>query len=819
MRYVMARTTALGLISAALVLILSAFVSAQESPDIGWPRVFAKAGKELTVYQPQVDSWKDYTAIHFRCAVSVKGVLAEEKFGIAEIDATTVVDHATRTVAVKAGKRELRFGKVTDAEAAALRAAVEELAPSRNVTVIALDRVLAYLDASKHPLQQKAEINLDPPKIFYSAKPALLVVLIGKPRLKPVEADRTDLMFVLNTNWDILYDTSSKQYYLLNGDNWLCTADVMKGPWTPASQLPRSFASLPADENWVEARRHMPGKPVKAAPTVFVSSEPAELIVTAGVPEFDPISNTRLMQVTNTESILFLNTADGKYYFLVAGRWFRGGDLAGPWSGASKDLPDEFARIPDDDASAFVKACVPGTQEAQDALMLASIPKTITINPTEAKPIEVTYSGQPKFVPVQGATGVQYATNSPYTVFLVNGAYYCCFQGMWFTSAAATGPWAFCTSVPQPIYTIPPSHPTYNVTYVTVESSTPTTVVYSQTAGYSGEYVAATGVLMFGAGMLLGAAIADDDDHYYYYPPYPVHYSYGCGARYYYGYGGYHAAAYSCYGPYGGAGYATAYNPATGTYGRAAYAYGPYGAAGARAAYNPYTGGYAVAAGVTTPYGSAGRVAGYNPNTGTYGRAAGVSGQYGSAAAGRVYNPRTGAYAQGGVVSTDRGTAAAGSAYNPNTGGAAAGRAVSGESGSAGAIRTNQGTGAVAWDTENGQGAVVKTRSGDVYAGNGDTVYKKDSDGNWSSNSGSGWESVSKPQAEKSGTSSAQESRGSNSRDLEAQSKARERGNASAQTATQSRSGGFQGRGALSGSGSRTAPSRTSGGGGRGGRR
>jgi hypothetical protein len=74
-------------------------------------------------------------------------------------------------------------------------------------------------------------------------------------------------------------------------------------------------------------------------------------------------------------------------------------------------------------------------------------------------------------------------------------------------SGAATGPRAFCTTVPAAIYIIPPSSPCHNVTYVVVQSSTPTTVVYSLTAGYSGEYVAATGVLMFGAGMLVGAGL------------------------------------------------------------------------------------------------------------------------------------------------------------------------------------------------------------------------------------------------------------------------------------------------------------------------
>jgi hypothetical protein len=230
------------------------------------------------------------------------------------------------------------------------------------------------------------------------------------------------------------------------------------------------------------------------------------------------------------------------------------------------------------------------------------------------------------------------------------------------------------------------------VTYVTVQSSTPTTVVYSQTAGYSGEYVAANGVLMFGAGMILGAIIADHHDDYYY-PPYAAHYSYGCGARYSYAYGGYYRGASVSYGPYGGAGAAAAYNPRTGTYSRGAYAYGPAGSASVRQAYNPYTGARAGAARVDTAYGSAGRF--------------------------RAYNPATGTAARGGYRSNDYGTV--------------------------GGVQTNRGTGAVAWDTRSGQGAVVKGKE-NVYAGKDGTVYKKDNSGNWSSNSGSGWESVNKPQ-------------------------------------------------------------------------
>lgn len=741
-----------------LALTLTVFGPAVAEPpaDPGWPRVFKKEKKQLTVYQPQVDYWNGYTNMHFRCAIAVKGVTKQERFGVGEVDAVTVVDQTARILALLPTHREVRFPNCTDSELAALRRAVDELKPPDQAVTLSLDRVLAYLNPAEQPVQRTVEVSLDPPKIFTSTTPALLVIFMGEPQFKPVETNRTDVLFALNTNWDILYDTASGLYYLLNGDGWLSAPDVLKGPWTPARAVPPSFYSLPKTENWAEVRKCLPGKAAKKAPRVFATTEPAELIVTDGAPSYMPVRGTKLLRANNTESVLFLHSGDGKLYFLVAGRWFRGDSLDGPWTAASKDLPPDFGQIPDDNPAAYVKASVPGTREAQDAVLLASVPTTTTVSITNV-PVNVTYNGAPQFVAIPSTT-VEYAVNTPNQVFLVNGGYYWCLSGAWLCGATANGPWSYCTSVPSAIYTIPPSHPNYNVTYVVVQSATPTTVVYSQTSGYSGEYVAASGVLMFGMGMLVGAAIADHHDYYY---PAPIHYSYGCGAIYNHGYGGYYSSA-RVYGPYGGAGRTASYNPYTGTYARSSYAYGPYGSASRSAAYNPYTGARAAGGQIHTPYGSAGRFG----------------------------------------------------AYNPSTGNAAWGGYRSGEQGTVGAIRTSQGSGMAAWNTEHGQGAVGRTRSGDIYASNGNTVYRRDSNGSWSQNSGSGWESTSKPQpAAQAGTTrarssweaqpratTASSSSGSggwtqNRQSLESQAQARSWGNRQASQSSSSRSGsGWRGQ-------------------------
>ena len=174
--------------NAFIFLFLILFVSviflaaAAESPpaDPGWPRVIEKNGNELTIYQPQVDFWNNYAKLGFRCALSVKSAGAkEEKFGIAEIEADTVTDHGNRTVVVRPQKRELRFPNIAEAEANVLRGIVNELHPPVQAMTVSLDRILTYLEPEKQSVQQSVDLNLDPPKIFYSAKPAILVIFLG----------------------------------------------------------------------------------------------------------------------------------------------------------------------------------------------------------------------------------------------------------------------------------------------------------------------------------------------------------------------------------------------------------------------------------------------------------------------------------------------------------------------------------------------------------------------------------------------------------------------------------------------------------------
>lgn len=655
--------------------------------DPGWPRQFSKDGDTVLVYQPQVDDWKDYQVIHYRAAIELvlKGAAAS-RFGVLCVEAQTQTDPATRTVVMHEEKAEVRFPNVPEAEEAKLAALVKESLPHRRSLTISLDRVLAYIKDTAGT-QRSVTVSMEPPAVFRSEKPAILVMFMGTPAFQPVA--NTKLMFATNTNWDVFLDTPSNLYYLLHGSTWLTAPDAVKGPWVAAQALPQDLTKLPAnDPNWDDVRKALPGVPAAEVPTVFVSTAPAELIVTKGKPQFSPIAGTALMYVSNTDSPLFLHTREQNFYHLVAGRWFRSKSLDGPWKSATNDLPADFSRIPDDSPMDYVSASVPGTQDAQDAVLVASIPQRATVSRKDLT-VTVSYEGPPKFVPIEGTT-MFYATNTPHQVIRVDKTYYCCANGVWFVSDAPTGLWAVCTSVPQVIYTIPATSPVHNVTYVTVYSSTPDTVVVGYTSGYNGAYIA-SGVVMFGAGVVTGAIIANNYHHN------SCYYSYGCGAVYHGAYGGYYRAA-TVYGPYGGVGRAAAYNPATGAWARGAYAYGPNGGAFARQAYNPQTGVYRGQVGGTNPYGAWSRGV--------------VSKGDDWIAGGRNANAR----GTVGWAETSGGRSAVG--VKGNYGGAA--------------VAGNQG------------GAAIRTGSGDIYAGKDGNIYKRQ-DGQWSKNDGSGWTTPARP--------------------------------------------------------------------------
>lgn len=707
-------------------------VGAQPSPspaaDPGWPRQYTDGTAQLLLHQPEVDNWPDFKTITGRFAAELKpGKHAPTAYGMVFIDAETSVDLESRVVRFA----NFRFTEVhypaarNEAELQGWVALTKKLLPP-SPTAVALDRVLAYMD-DKPVNTRQTKVSLDPPPVLVTRQPAVLVIIDGDPI--QFDIGGTDLQKVVNTNWDLFFDTKSKGYYLRDDKVWL-SAKQLSDAWMPVKKMPDGFAKLPATEQYQEVRQTAAApQNVSIFKLVLVARKPTELIVVAGEPSFEPITGTRLMWVRNTECDLFFDTTDNSFYYLTSGRWFRTTELrSNEWTAASTSLPEDFKRIPEDHPRAHVLAAVPGTSEADEAVLAASIPQRATVDRSSIN-AQVQYVGEPKFEPIAG-TSVSYAANTPNDVLRVGNSYFLCLDGIWLVGTAPNGPWQAADQIPEEIYAIPPESPKYNVTYVTVEDSTPTTVSYEYTAGYTGMYISSS-VVMWGTG--------------FYYPPY---YAWG-----YYPYPVYWPYPYYTYGA------SAWYNPATRMYGRGSAVYGPYGGYGRGAAYSPSTGAYA------------------------WGQKA--WGSYGAAASGGFYNPKTGTWGGGyrasnGYQSWSQSVVGRGDQWARTA-------SYSDTRGSVGAIQTSTGGKGVAVRGSQGQGFVARSGAGDVYAGRDGNVYKRDQAGNWYRNNGGVWDSVSRPTSSGKGFQAASpETLQSLNRDAAA----RNRGNYNAQRYESARQGG-----------------------------
>lgn len=719
--------------------------------DRGWPRTFASGATLFSVYQPQIERWKD-NRFEARAAVAVTtGQSKQPAYGVIWFAARTEIDKLNRLVTMTDFVITKASFPTNPDRAAAYQRALQTQAPKAG-QVIALDRLLAELAIMQARTTSSGhQLKNDPPQILFSTRPAILILVDGEPVLRPVKDTR--LTRVINTRVLILRDESKGKYYLHLMDGWM-EADALAGPWSVAWSMPRDLKkALEAAEQTGQVdlldgsgdRRPSLSEAANqnALPVIYVSLAPAELLQSQGELRFAPIAGTQLAYVTNSENDIFMDTTTQDRYVLISGRWFSGQSMKGPWAYVSADrLPADFAKIPATHEKASVLASVPGTPQAKEALIANEIPQTATISRSAAT-LAVSYDGQPQFKPIE-RTAMHYAVNTSTPVIAVSaGSYYAVMNGVWFVASSATGPWAVATSVPTVIYTIPPSSPVHNVTYVKVYGATPETVYVGYTPGYYGTVVSSNNVVVYGTG--------------WYFPPYIGSTWYGWG--YTYGYGaGFTWSTYTGWGVafgigydwsnyyYPGAWYA-GYYPAVWGGVAAANVYGRWGNvayAGTKAAWaNPYTGNVGhggVYSGVNTVTGTRYNGRGFT-NTNVY------TGTTASGLGGAAYNPYTGrgAVGQAGAASNAyTGNAAAGArgaSYNPQTGVV---------SGGAGGAAYNAATGQVtaggsrfAFNTRTDTGVAIGNNN--VYAGRDGEVYRYNKSDGLQQHTNSGWSSVNRP--------------------------------------------------------------------------
>src|SRR5262245_1189676 len=180
--------------------------AATPAGDGGWPRAYTTAsGAHVLIYQPQIESWPDQKKLTMYSAVSYqKEGEPKPALGTLKIVCDTSVAKAERLVDLT---------NITIAEASfptlgtdAVRPVVTEIVAAipRQDRVISLDRLLAGVDTSQLSPKNTEGLKADPPKVFVSETPAVVVNLDGDPIWSPIPGN--DLKFAVNTNWDLFED-------------------------------------------------------------------------------------------------------------------------------------------------------------------------------------------------------------------------------------------------------------------------------------------------------------------------------------------------------------------------------------------------------------------------------------------------------------------------------------------------------------------------------------------------------------------------------------------------------------------------------------
>lgn len=196
------------------------------------------------------------------------------------------------------------------------------------------------------------EVSTTIPEIFFSNKPAELILLKGAPVYTKIAG--TQLLYVSNTDNDIFLDNVTKTYYILLSGRWF-QASSFSGPWVYAGDnLPADFSKIPEGSAKSHVLAAVPGT-VEASDAVLLAQVPTTAIVNKaeveakvkvtydGVPQFKSIESTSLDYAVNTQEKVI---KDGEMYYLCfQGVWFMSATPTGPWKVADV-VPAEIYNIP-----------------------------------------------------------------------------------------------------------------------------------------------------------------------------------------------------------------------------------------------------------------------------------------------------------------------------------------------------------------------------------------------------------------------------------------------------------------------------------------
>jgi hypothetical protein len=190
-----------------------------------------------------------------------------------------------------------------------------------------------------------------PPSVIVATEPTELISSEGKAEYTPIP--ETELLYVSNTESDLLLHTGTQQHYVLLSGRWYISKSL-DGPWSnlPSDRLPPDFKNIPADSAKGNVLVSVAGTPAadealmdnQIPQTAAVKRGSAGVKVEYdGAPQFESIDGTEMEYALNTASSVL--KIDGRYWFCEQAVWYVGENPAGPWQVAD-NRPDDINELP-----------------------------------------------------------------------------------------------------------------------------------------------------------------------------------------------------------------------------------------------------------------------------------------------------------------------------------------------------------------------------------------------------------------------------------------------------------------------------------------
>ncbi len=202
----------------------------------------------------------------------------------------------------------------------------------------------------EQPKDDDGEVG-PPPSIVIATEPTELISSTGEPEYTPIED--TDLLYMSNTESDVLLHLNNQQHYVLLAGRWYA-AGSLEGPWhyVPGEELPADFSKIPEDSQMGTVLYAVPGTDLakeavidaQIPQTATIERDKANLTVEYdGAPEFEEIEETNMNYAVNTATPVI--QSGSSYYAVDDAVWFVSSSATGPWVVATT-VPDVIYTIP-----------------------------------------------------------------------------------------------------------------------------------------------------------------------------------------------------------------------------------------------------------------------------------------------------------------------------------------------------------------------------------------------------------------------------------------------------------------------------------------